>query len=245
MKSGLVVTIQVAPDYVVYGLDKDRVYITDKVIQLKCDTCGIGYAVSEENKDLWEGAPCMRSVCNGSFEAEGSNELDYYGKLFTSGDIARINAKEHTGLLERDDREALEVDFKRSKDGQKVWDPNVLSCTPTLEMGIDIGDLSTVILCSMPPAQAQFLQRTGRAGRKDGNALTLAVAAARPHDLYFYADPLDMMEGNVQPPKIFLKASAVLERQFVAYCMDSWVKRGVPEQSIPKNIGIKIGRAHV
>ena len=242
VKSGLVVTIQIAPDYVVYGLDKDRVYITDKVIQLKCDTCGIGHAVSEENKDLWEGAPCTRSVCNGSFEASESDELDYYGKLFTSGDIARINAKEHTGLLERDDREALEVDFKRSKDGQKVWDPNVLSCTPTLEMGIDIGDLSTVILCSMPPAQAQFLQRTGRAGRKDGNALTLAVAAARPHDLYFYADPLDMMEGNVQPPKIFLKASAVLERQFVAYCMDSWVKRGVPEQSIPKNIGIILGK---
>ena len=54
VKSGLVVTIQIAPDYVVYGLDKDRVYITDKVIQLKCDTCGIGHAVSEENKDLWE-----------------------------------------------------------------------------------------------------------------------------------------------------------------------------------------------
>lgn len=242
VKSGIVVSIQIAPDYVVYGLDKDRVYITDKVIQLKCDTCGIGHTVSEENKDLWEGAPCTRSVCNGSFEASESDELDYYGKLFTSGDIARINAKEHTGLLERDDREALEVDFKRSKDGQKVWDPNVLSCTPTLEMGIDIGDLSTVILCSMPPAQAQFLQRTGRAGRKDGNALTLAVAAARPHDLYFYADPLDMMESNVQPPKIFLKASAVLERQFVAYCMDSWVKRGVPEQSIPKNIDIILGK---
>ena len=96
VKSGLVVTIQIAPDYVVYGLDKDRVYITDKVIQLKCDTCGIGHAVSEENKDLWEGAPCTRSVCNGSFEASESDELDYYGKLFTSGDIARINAKEHT-----------------------------------------------------------------------------------------------------------------------------------------------------
>ncbi len=242
VKSGIVATIQIASDYVVYGLDKDRVYITDKVIQLKCDTCGIGHAVSEENKDLWDGAPCTRSVCNGSFEASECDELDYYGKLFTSGDIARINAKEHTGLLEREDREALEVDFKRSKDEQKVWDPNVLSCTPTLEMGIDIGDLSTVILCSMPPAQAQFLQRTGRAGRKDGNALMLAVAAARPHDLYFYADPLDMMEGNVQPPKIFLKASAVLERQFVAYCMDSWVKRGVPEQSIPKNIGIILGK---
>ena len=242
VKSGLVTTIELSPDYVVYGLNKDRVFITDKVLQLKCDSCGIGYAVAEENRDLWENAPCTRNVCDGSFEADDSDELDYYGKLFTSGDITRINAKEHTGLLERDDREALETDFKRSKDDQKLWDPNVLSCTPTLEMGIDIGDLSTVILCNMPPAQSQFLQRTGRAGRKDGNALTLAVAAARPHDLYFYADPLDMMEGNVAPPKIFLKASAVLERQFVAYCMDSWVRHGVSEQSIPKNVGTILGK---
>ena len=50
----------------------------------------------------------------------------------------------------------------------------LLLCTPTLEMGIDIGDLSSVILCSMPPAQSQFLQRAGRGGRKDGNALTMA-----------------------------------------------------------------------
>ena len=78
-------------------------------------------------------------------------------------------------------------------------------------MGIDIGDLSSVILCSMPPAQSQFLQRAGRGGRKDGNALTMAVANARPHDLYFYADPLEMIQGDVQSPKIFLQASAVLE----------------------------------
>lgn len=144
----------------------------------------------------------------------------------------------HTGLLERPDREQLEIDFKRSKDTQEIWDPNVLSCTPTLEMGIDIGDLSTVILCSMPPAQSQFLQRAGRAGRKDGNALTLAVANARPHDLYFYSDPLDMIAGEVTPPKIFLRASAVLERQFVAFCMDSWVKKGIPDGAIPDKVGI-------
>ena len=51
-----------------------------------------------------------------------------------------------------------------------------------------------------------------------------------------------MMEGSVVPPKIFLKASAVLERQFVAYCMDSWVKRGATEQSIPKNVSTVLGK---
>ena len=241
-KDGIVVSIPATAEYTVYALDKNRVFISDNVIQMKCDACGIAHAVAAENKLFWNNAACIRSACAGKFEESNSAQLDYYGKLFSTGDIVRINAKEHTGLLERDDRESLEVDFKRKKDTKQVWDPNVLSCTPTLEMGIDIGDLSTVILCSMPPAQSQFLQRTGRAGRKDGNALTLAIAAARPHDLYFYADPLDMMEGNVVPPKIFLKASAVLERQFVAYCMDSWVKRGATEQSIPKNVSVVLGK---
>ncbi|MBQ7433823.1 MAG: DEAD/DEAH box helicase [Lachnospiraceae bacterium] len=242
VKDGIVVSIPATAEYTVYALDKDKVVISDDVTLMKCDTCGITHAVSAENKEFWKDAACIRSACAGRFEEDETTRLDYYGKLFSSGDIVRINAREHTGLLERDDRETLEVDFKRKKDTTQVWDPNVLSCTPTLEMGIDIGDLSTVILCSMPPAQSQFLQRTGRAGRKDGNALTLAVAAARPHDLYFYADPLDMMEGNVVPPKIFLKASAVLERQFVAYCMDSWVKRGATEQSIPKNVSVVLGK---
>lgn len=242
VKKNIVVSIPSPAELSVYGLNKEKVFITRDVIQMKCDSCGSVYAVAAENFEFWQHAPCARSVCYGMIEQDEDSALGYYGKLFSSGDLARINAREHTGLLERDDREALEIDFKRKKDTLQIWDPNVLSCTPTLEMGIDIGDLSTVILCSIPPAQPQFLQRTGRAGRKDGNALTLAVANARPHDLYFYADPLDMMEGNVAPPKIFLKASAVLERQFVAYCMDSWVKRGVSERAIPKNVGVCLGK---
>lgn len=227
-----------SPNYKIYGLNKEHVFITDEVVQMRCDKCGSIYAVSAENAELWIGATCQRSTCYGILEEYETNEVNYYGRLYSTGDLARINAREHTGLLERSNREQLEIDFKREKDTQEIWDPNVLSCTPTLEMGIDIGDLSTVILCSMPPAQSQFLQRAGRAGRKDGNALTLAVANTKPHDLYFYADPMDMIAGTVAPPKIFLRASAVLERQFVAFCMDSWVKKGLSDGAIPDKVGV-------
>ncbi|MDO4556273.1 MAG: DEAD/DEAH box helicase, partial [Lachnospiraceae bacterium] len=242
IKEGLIQTLPAQAEYSVYGLNKERVYITDQVTQMRCDGCGSIYAVASDEIDFWQSAPCQNKNCSGTLEVDENAELGYYGRLYSAGDMTRINAREHTGLLERDDREQLEIDFKRSKDSRKLWDPNVLSCTPTLEMGIDIGDLSTVILCSMPPAQAQFLQRAGRAGRKDGNALTLTVANARPHDLFFYADPMDMIAGNVQSPKIFLKASAVLERQFVAYCMDSWVKSGIGEQVIPKHVDRILGK---
>lgn len=242
VKKRIVNIIPSSAELSVFGLNKEKTFISSDVVQMKCDRCGSVYSVAEDNLEFWQQAPCARSACNGVIKRDDNSSLNYFGKLYSSGDLSRINAREHTGLLDRDDREALEIDFKRKSESHQKWDPNVLSCTPTLEMGIDIGDLSTVILCSIPPAQPQFLQRTGRAGRKDGNALTLAVANARPHDLYFYADPLDMMEGTVVPPKIFLKASAVLERQFVAYCMDSWVKRGVSENAIPKNVGVCLGK---
>ena len=238
VKLNVISLVPSSANYKIYGLNKERVFITDDMMQMRCDKCGSVYAVAAENAELWIGAPCPRTACSGFLEEYDTGEINYYGRLYNAGDLVRINAREHTGLLERQDRDQIEIDFKRGKDTQEIWDPNVLSCTPTLEMGIDIGDLSTVILCSMPPAQSQFLQRAGRAGRKDGNALTLAVANARPHDLYFYSDPLDMIAGEVTPPKIFLRASAVLERQFVAFCMDSWVKKGIPDGAIPDKVGV-------
>ena len=237
VKREVVSVVSQGAGYKVYGLNKNHVYISNQVVQMRCAKCGSMYAVSKENAELWEGAPCPRSGCGGQVSPYQTDTINYYGRLFSSGDLVRVNAKEHTGLLERDNREKLEIDFKRGKNMRNIWDPNVLSCTPTLEMGIDIGDLSSVILCSMPPAQSQFLQRAGRAGRKDGNALTLAIANAKPHDLYFYADPLEMIAGHVDPPEIFLNASAVLERQFVAFCMDSWVKKGIPAGAIPDRVG--------
>ncbi|WP_419885747.1 DEAD/DEAH box helicase [Paenibacillus sp. B-A-8] len=237
IKSGIVVPMPSSAGYKVWGLDKRKVTISTNVTQFACELCGSLVSIAKGNSHYWVNAPCLRNKCGGHLQLNGDESLGYYGKLYSNGDMVRVVAKEHTGLLERDDREELERVFKRGSDDRKPWDANLLSCTPTLEMGIDIGDLSTVVLCNIPPAQAQFLQRAGRAGRKDGNALTLAVANARPHDLYFYAEPMEMLSGMVEPPKIFLQASAVLERQFVAYCMDCWIKRGVPEQAIPRHVG--------
>ena len=245
VKLNVVSRVPSSVNYKIYGLNKEHVFVTDDVMQMRCDKCGSVYAVAAEDAEFWIGAPCQRTTCGGILEEYDTGEINYYGRLYSAGDLVRINAREHTGLLERSNREQLEIDFKRGKDTQALWDPNVLSCTPTLEMGIDIGDLSTVILCNMPPAQSQFLQRAGRAGRKDGNSLTLAVANARPHDLYFYSDPLDMIAGDITPPKIFLRASAVLERQFVAFCMDSWVKKGIPDGAIPDKVGIVLKKLDV
>lgn len=216
----------------VWGMPADALRVTCDVLQFRCERCGHSMSGAGPERRAWEGAPCLRSRCTGHY-TEADDALDYYGKLYSTGNLKRIVAREHTGLLERTEREILEHAFMH---GEEPWTPNLLSCTPTLEMGIDIGDLSTVVLCSIPPTQANYIQRIGRAGRRDGNALNLAVANGRPHDLYFYADPREMISGQVDTPGVYLSAAAVLERQFTGYCLDRWVETGLPAGAIPPQL---------
>ncbi len=162
-----------------------------------------------------------------------SDEMNFYRRFFLEADIERVISHEHTGLLARKDRERVEIQFKAKGQDRQPWYENLLSATPTLEMGIDIGDLSSVILASVPPTQASYLQRIGRAGRATGNSVTLTIANGHPHDLYFFASPEEMMRGDVDPPAIFLQATMVLKRQLLAYCFDSWNRDKRGEHKIP------------
>jgi DEAD/DEAH box helicase domain-containing protein len=95
-------------------------------------------------------------------------------------------------------------------------------------------DLSSVLLCSVPPSQASFLQRMGRAGRRDGNAMTTTLADGNsPHDLYFFAETEEMIAGEVAPPGVFLQAAEVLRRQLFAFCMDDWVSSLTNPNALP------------
>jgi DEAD/DEAH box helicase domain-containing protein len=143
----------------------------------------------------------------------------YYRQFYERRALGRVWSREHTGLLERKSREDLELEFKERP---RPDAPNMLSCTPTLEMGIDIGDLSATMLCSVPPSASSYLQRVGRAGRSTGNALILTFASTQQHDLYFYDDPLAVMEGAIRPPGCYLDAPEVLKRQALAFCFDRW-----------------------
>ena len=78
-------------------------------------------------------------------------------------------------------------------------------------MGVDIGSLSSVMLCSVPPNQASFLQRIGRAGRRDGNSVATTLAdGGSPHDLYFFEEVDEMLSGDVSPPGIFAIPSPIV-----------------------------------
>lgn len=178
------------------------------------------------------GMPCLDAP-ESHYEVILTEASSWWAARFSRGDVRRVIAAEHTGLLERPTREALEGRFKSK--APQPWFENLLSATPTLEMGVDIGDLSSVLLCSVPPNQASFLQRIGRAGRRDGNAMTTTLAdGSSPHDLYFFEEIDEMLSGDVAPPGIFLKAAEVLRRQLFAFCMDDWVAQLKSLSALPE-----------
>lgn len=219
------------PEIRVWGLEPSAFHVVLGGRTWRCDRCH-STTLSGPGDDFSQEA-CRRVDCRGELQAL-EVPGDFYRKLYLNADIQRVVAHEHTGLLPRETREAVERNFKSNSD--RPGGINVLSATPTLEMGIDIGDLSSVLQCSVPPQQANYIQRAGRAGRSTGNALLMSMATSKPHDLYFWDDPKTMIAGSVQAPGVFLNASAVLERQLTAFTLDCWVDENGRAAQIPPEI---------
>ena len=201
-------------------LEPDKVTVATATLALVCPQCRRLETALAENAEHVIGSPCTRIGCDGQLEEAAPQARPALRRSLVSDRNHRVVAREHTGILEADERLRVETGFIK---GETRWAPNLISATPTLEMGIDIGDLSTLLLNSVPPEEANYVQRMGRSGRRDGNALNLVLANARPHDLQFWEDPTPMLAGEVRAPGVFLAAEEVLLRQVTAFALDAYV----------------------
>jgi ATP-dependent helicase YprA (DUF1998 family) len=210
----------------VYSLDPGIVMLTrvsDEDLAtgatlLACTVCANVVPGGREAVDQLDGAPCLVARCPG-YMARQTGETNFYRRFYGDAAMRRIVAREHTSLLQDKTRLEYETGFKES--GERPEAPNVLVATPTLEMGIDIGDLSTVFLSSLPRSVASYLQRVGRAGRLTGNALNLAFITGRGEQLPRLNDPLSVINGEVRPPATYLDAEEILQRQYIAHLVDT------------------------
>jgi hypothetical protein len=155
-----------------------------------------------------------------------------------------IIAAEHTAQLtaaqsedvfsKAEEHELLFQDFDLGVSDRQMERPaiDVLSCTTTMEVGIDIGTLSGVALRNMPPGRANYQQRAGRAGRR-GNAIATvtALASADSHDEHFFAQPEGLIRGAVDDPKLSLDNYEIIRRHVTAYLLQRYHETRLPHIS--------------
>ncbi|MFF3905396.1 DEAD/DEAH box helicase [Streptomyces sp. NPDC001848] len=215
----------------IYGLQPGHVRVrklADDVVTeagVHCDRCSWQRTVHPDLVDHWHGQACPRYQCGGHLRS-GDGTLrrrdftdDFYRRMYREAGVFTINTAEHTSTLDRRKREAVEQAFREGTEAHYA-NPQVLSCTPTLELGIDIGDLSAVVLASLPKGPANYVQRVGRAGRTTGNAYLLTMVDRGPRDRYYLEDPKQMIAGEIQPPGCYLSAVEILRRQYLAHLLD-------------------------
>ncbi len=226
---------KIATGIINYGLNLSDIKITNQAQGFKCSKCEETLYVGLESATLTNEMPCLKYRCSGHYQPMVTSIYDYYRMVYNRGKSLRIFANDHTGLIDRDKREELEKDFKERPKSNST---NVLVATSTLEMGIDIGDLNVTFNSSLPPETSNYLQRVGRAGRKSGTSLILNIAGRAEHDLYYFKEPMSMMDGIVRTPSCFLEAKDILKRHFMAFCFDNWSSQDPVGNRIPSKIRI-------
>jgi ATP-dependent helicase YprA (DUF1998 family) len=201
-----------------YGLNGRliKIGLADPKNRFVCKSCGLLHHGSVLNK-------CTAFGCCGTTEQISPEEFEqiskdnHYIASYMHGESGVVRAREHTASLSNTLREQIEEDFAKKQ-------INVLSCTTTMEMGVDLGDLEAVVNLNVPPSIANYQQRTGRAGRR-AQAAPFCVTVARntPFDQavfrnfkeYLGKEPVTPFVHLVNPDLFYRHQQSVLLSHFL------------------------------
>lgn len=169
---------------------------------------------------------CTTYGCKGTLESITVEELDgvenHYRDLYQTFLSTAIAVEEHTAQWTATQARKIQNDFIRGE-------VNVLSCSTTFELGVDVGELQAVLMRNVPPSTANYVQRAGRAGRRvDAAAFALTFAQRRSHDLAHFRDPKRIVAGRVSTPVVAVRNPRIVQRHmhsvliaaFLRWCVD-------------------------
>lgn len=195
-----------------HQVDANRMTLRPDKGMYRCQTCRRLHARGNPSMT------CMAWRCKGQLQFEDEN-ADNCDLLLLDQEFAMLRAKEHSAQIPGAERERIENAFKG--EGERI---NTLVCTPTLEMGVNIGALDAVLMRNVPPLPANYWQRAGRAGRQFRMALDITYARAASHDRAYFKDPLKMLEGLVEPPSFNLRNSVMVGKHVRATVLTALFK---------------------
>lgn len=184
----------------------------------RCDSC---HKVTRFNLR----GVCPSYRCNGQLQPidyETEFQDNHYRHLYMNMIAEPLEAKEHTAQLATEFASEVQTKFLQGK-------INVLSCSTTFELGVDVGELETIFMKNVPPTPANYAQRAGRAGRRTtSSAYALTYARLASHDFSHFRQPEKMISGVVRPPYFESNNEKIAKRHMYA-CAFAQFWRKYPE----------------
>lgn len=193
-------------------------YIEESETIYRCSRCGRISAYSVRGV-------CSSFKCSGIMEPTVASEIradPYYQEQYARDRILPMVSREHTAQLTRD----AAGDYQRDFEDGKI---NVLSCSTTFEMGVDVGELEATFLRNVPPETANYIQRAGRAGRRTSStAFSLTFSRRNSHDINYFNHPEDIISGKISPPYVEVHNEKIAIRHINSVIM-SWFFKNYPK----------------
>lgn len=131
-----------------------------------------------------------------------------------------IKARVHRAGLLPAERERIEKMLRRGE-------LDAVIATPTLELGIDIGELDAVIMYGIPPTFSKYLQRAGRVGRRGGTAYVFTILGNDPISAYYERNPREFFSQAPDPAYIDVMNEEIAKIHLVAMSVDSPYKPSI------------------
>lgn len=123
-----------------------------------------------------------------------------------------IESAPYFSAAEHSAQQASELLDKYERRFKEGW-INLLSCSTTMEMGIDIGGVQLVAMNNVPPHPANYLQRAGRAGRRrETRSTAVTLCKSNPHDQSVFLNTRWAFDAKLPPPVVSLNSAVIVQR---------------------------------
>ncbi|WP_172330334.1 DEAD/DEAH box helicase [Mangrovicoccus sp. HB161399] len=130
-----------------------------------------------------------------------------------------LRAQEHSAQIDRASLKDYEEAFRKGR-------INILNCSTTMEMGVDIPNVGTVVNTNVPPAPSNYRQRIGRAGRRgEPWAMSFTFCKDKPLDWQVFRNPETLLRAEIPAPAVRLDSPVMTSRHVNALLLGMFLRR--------------------